>query len=472
MKDDSLHVAAIDSTTTCRSEVDEDTSEDVIVSTIVLNVNHFDQSVLKDTGFVVTFDQQKQNIRSIQTLSEYQSHALESSQGDQNEEEISTADVALQDSPTEYHELLIDDQDISEASSAEDHSTTAPATSLIEQFQRLQYLEKDLKELKQLFNAQRRIVQDLYKDSHRKTYQGFKQCSDVSCYFSTFLHGAKGCLKIIHLRMNSPSGNKPDFASWQDTRQSYMGTGTCEGQKDPAQNDKQVVTAGVKQPEIHDQPTSYLHLPESEDEEVLAYEVLGGLACLLCLGSVAYCFKRRCCNPRARAERASRREERRTRRQYKCLARKKAWSDWWDRRLHRNSRGSSSDYEEKRVLILSQEAVLENAQQEEVRHLRQMHSGGRNEARLAEEGQIRRVAIGMAGDDDTLPEYRSRAGSGRPPSYISQAPSEMAVVVGGVVLTPPPTCSTPSTDITPDSSVANLSPRHSFETLRTELSII
>lgn len=96
-------------------------------------------------------------------------------------------------------------------------------------------------------------------------------------------------------------------------------------------------------------------------------------------------FKLLCASPNRRASRLCAREERRNRRLYRRAARRHAWREWWNRYRCSNS---TTDYDEKRTLILEQEDVLEDAMQDEIRVLRTAQEIVAEMAR-AEEGRAR-----------------------------------------------------------------------------------
>lgn len=91
--------------------------------------------------------------------------------------------------------------------------------------------------------------------------------------------------------------------------------------------------------------------------------LITGIACLIAF------FKRQCMSLRRQAERAADRERRKAECLYKCQSRKQAWKDWWHGRRRGNPGRRTGDYDEKRVLIIQQEGVLEGAMQDEIRQL-------------------------------------------------------------------------------------------------------
>lgn len=173
------------------------------------------------------------------------------------------------------------------------------------------------------------------------------------------------------------------------------------------------------------------------------------------------------------ADRACRREERRNRRDHRRAALHHNWSTWWNR--YRRPR-NSADYDEKRTLILEQEAILEDAMQDELRALRSAHAIV-EEMYDAEEGRSRlyraanRPGASVAELDAAGSSRRGRSGSAGamsldslppPPRYEEELEGDLTVV-DGFQYTP----SSSSVDNTPDSSVIDCSPRVSSDTVRT-----
>jgi hypothetical protein len=129
------------------------------------------------------------------------------------------------------------------------------------------------------------------------------------------------------------------------------------------------------------------------------------------------------------------------------------------------------DYEEKRALIHEQEGILESAMQEEIRQLRAAHVVV-NSIIQAEEGRANLHLAGMMAElpgiqsrplsrTNSLPDYRSESDSSEPPAYEDDEDSSDVVVDGFREYTPSTT-----TIWTPDSSVIDVSPRPSGETMR------
>ncbi|KAF2136095.1 uncharacterized protein K452DRAFT_148307 [Aplosporella prunicola CBS 121167] len=137
------------------------------------------------------------------------------------------------------------------------------------------------------------------------------------------------------------------------------------------------------------------------------HTVLMTFACLTGLVCIYSFLHNHCCTLRQRTERRATREERRTARQYRRLARRHAWKNWWTGK--RNDRTRREDYEEKRSLILNQEDRLEDAMQEEIRQLRL-------EEAMQEEIRQLRCAHDVVHDIVHAEEGRARPSSPSSPS--------------------------------------------------------
>lgn len=232
---------------------------------------------------------------------------------------------------------------------------------------------------------------------------------------------------------------------------------------------------------------------------------------LLGLLSVCRYIRRKCMSMRNRVERDADREERRNARAYRRAARRALWRKRYDHFIsafdcfHCHEEPATTDYEEKRALIL-QDAFLEQSQDQaekgeimeaEIRELRYAHEIVASLVRVDEHRfeLVRDPPPGLTPLPYT-PETRSRASTGSLPSYNSEplpgyvsTPESVITDSGSVAdgfthYTPPPsdgershprydTSPPPSTGgrrYTPVSSVRDISPRCSSESLRTRQS--
>ncbi|KAF1994299.1 hypothetical protein P154DRAFT_624815 [Amniculicola lignicola CBS 123094] len=252
-------------------------------------------------------------------------------------------------------------------------------------------------------------------------------------------------------------------------------------------------------------PHGHGHGPHPFNHDPPHIVVMKALVGALFCGCLVVVIRNRCSSLRTKTDRAARREERRNARAYRRAACKLRWRRWWSGNWRDQER--IDDYEEKRALIVEQESVLEEAMQEEIRQLRAAH-GVVNSLVQAEEGRIQTQCLcqgaspypGPPGPSsyvhtptpyspissrasiytsssmaelpsrplsrtNSLPDYHSEASSS-PPAYESDEDVSDVVANGFSPRGYTPSTSSESTRWTPDSSVVDVSPRPSAETLR------
>lgn len=230
---------------------------------------------------------------------------------------------------------------------------------------------------------------------------------------------------------------------------------------------------------------------------VIALEILFGV---LGLGGLCAFIRRRCCSLRYRVERLANREERQRARHYRQLARKEALRKKWVavKSVFSKLPCRNSNYEEKRALILEAAAVATQEQylecggsssavyrqvavagiHDEITDLRYAHEIV-TALLQAEQGTAAPVTAAVYMHDtrsrsSSLPSYNSE----NLPSYTSQpennsdSGSDVIVVRDGFRPYSPSSISGASffTAVTPESSIPDLSPRCSGDTLRTDFS--
>jgi hypothetical protein len=184
-------------------------------------------------------------------------------------------------------------------------------------------------------------------------------------------------------------------------------------------------------------------------------------------------------DPRRRAERAARWEERRTKRLYRKAACKHKWRTFWKNLCTRKP--GTEEYEEKRATLLEQDGLLEDDDgglQKEVRTMQNATDFVRDLVQ-AEEGRARNVRSGnhyadgfepavLGGDvgssrsSDIAPSYKTDVTP--PPGYEEEFDGEV-MVVDGFRYTYTPS----NTDDTSESSIVDCSPRLSLETGRSTI---
>ncbi|KIW93541.1 uncharacterized protein Z519_06146 [Cladophialophora bantiana CBS 173.52] len=178
-------------------------------------------------------------------------------------------------------------------------------------------------------------------------------------------------------------------------------------------------------------------------------------------------------DPRRRAERAARWEERRTKRLYRKAACKHKWRTWWKGFRFRSQ--GTNDYEEKREMILDREGILEedDGLQKEIRTLRNASDFVRDLVQ-AEEGRARSGYRGHC-DRDGFEPAELNAGTGSSslsdiaPSYVTPPPRYEEELEGEIVVVEDFRYTPSNTDDTPESSIIDCSPRLSLETGRSTI---
>ncbi|KAI4118941.1 MAG: hypothetical protein LQ345_001078 [Seirophora villosa] len=194
----------------------------------------------------------------------------------------------------------------------------------------------------------------------------------------------------------------------------------------------------------------------SSGEESSHHTGLKVFGLILVISSLIIWVVLRLRDPRLRADRAARREERRNKRLYRMAARQHQWKRWFCSWRHRDHRCTPvSTWDEKQARVLEQEEVLEVVMRQDIRKLRRARRA-RNNISAAEQGQ----SIYICDSDDsrrrsreTLPGYDSE--STQPPSYEADAIGRVTRVADGFRYSPG------DREDTPDSSVISTSPRTS-----------
>lgn len=405
----------------------------------------------------------------------------------------------------------------------ESNAVDAPGQSFLEDdIRELRALQAEVQELQRAIKEKKKFINSQLKKDAESFKEELQQCDSITCVVRAIAHKAHGAWRILYIRFrpnhhhhhHHPPPPPPPMGGPEDPYQRVWRAG----------NHAQVPEGNVKIDSFHHppppppppQPTARYgpghhppppppphhhhgppHMPPPDSPYVIALEIVLGLLCCGCLVTI---LRHRCSSLRTRTERAATREERRTARAYRRAARKLAWRNWW----HRNCRDEEriEDYEEKRSLIQHQESVLEEAMQEEIRQLRAAH-GVVNDLVRAEEGRIpscnppphTRCYCGHhppahnpgsysplstastypptslpelpsrpLSRTDSLPGYRSDTSSD-PPAYEEDEDVSDSVPNGFRHYAPSTTSST-SSRWTPESSVIDVSPRPSAETLR------
>lgn len=354
------------------------------------------------------------------------------------------------------------------------------------EIQTLRQLEQDVQDLYTIIKEQRSIISGLAHQSILAGKDEIKQCDGGLCVVKKMYKHAKMCMHIFYVQYG-PSNQLAAFSKSIDALGNTTSSNSSDRSIDTVQRQRlyknlricsgQTTQAELSTVNATTTTTIASAILETQPHETIFWilAILGTLFSFLCIAKVIY----HCHNdPRRRAERAARREERRRTREYRRAARWAALMNIW----HWRKPKRVGDYEEKRSLILAQENVLEGVMQQEITQLRLAHGIVEDMVHAAEEGRLPTVDdIGRVIAADRMsrrstgpPTYRSRASSSaQPPSYHTDDDDAVVSVANGYCYTPNGTYLTPEgTDVTPESSVVNLSPRNSFDTLRTLYSTV
>ncbi|KAF2265989.1 hypothetical protein CC78DRAFT_170134 [Lojkania enalia] len=395
------------------------------------------------------------------------------------------------------------------------HSTQG---SLEDEIQELRALQAELQELHKAIKDKKQHIKSQLKKEATSFKEELQQCDGIKCIVKAIANKAHGAWRVIyitfrphdyhhHSRPHHPEMGRPNEQDqydrvWRPGNNKQLPEATIH--TDPDSDSVQSFESfppPPPPPPPHFGPPPPHHRPpplhghrRHESPLVMSLSIVVGVLCCGCLFAV---IRNCCCSLRSRTERAAAREERRNARAYRRAARKLAWTRWWRRNWRDEER--RQDYEEKRALIQEQESVLEEAMQEEIRALREAH-GVVNSLVSAEEGRMPPQAgahmhchchaphpptpyspISTASvytssslaelpsrplsRTNSLPDYRSDA-STAPPAYEEDEDTSDVVANGFREYTPSTTSSTTSSRWTPDSSVIDVSPRPSADTLR------
>jgi hypothetical protein len=371
--------------------------------------------------------------------------------------------------------------------------------SLEDEIRELRSLQAELAAIQQAVASKKQYINSQIRKEAKCFTEELKHCDGISCVLKTVADKAHGAWRVVYLRLHpddqSNSMGRPEevYASAHVSSQRY-------GSINVANTDSEAEAEEDNQPRPYEGSTGELP-PRPQQRQppyVIALEIALGVLCCGCLVAV---IRHKCSSLRTRTERAADYEERYNARIYKRAARRHAWRNWW-RGNWRKDAARIADYEEKRALIADQENVLENAMQEEIRQLRVAHNVV-NDIIRAEEGRtgtpsppnphctchrphfthgppsvtstyppstIPEAPSRPLSRTDSLPSYRSRAPS-EPPTYDSEPDSSF--VANGLryeartrTYTSTSSQAGESGRWTPDSSVVDVSPRPSAETLR------
>ena len=192
--------------------------------------------------------------------------------------------------------------------------------------------------------------------------------------------------------------------------------------------------------------SSPVSISQTPDSTIFSVALKSFALALILISLLAWLFLR-CRDPRRRADRAARREERQTKRLYRRAARLQALKTWgWNLRMKfRLASTSLLQWNEKQIVVSAQEDALEEVMKNDIRALRNAHRVVSSMTAVAAEE-------GRAGFIYTPGESSRRTRSLRSVSTLPGYESEGSQP-------PPYEVGTGGGEDTPDSSVVSTSPR-------------
>ncbi|KAF1930194.1 uncharacterized protein M421DRAFT_419242 [Didymella exigua CBS 183.55] len=390
------------------------------------------------------------------------------------------------------------------------HAATAETSktnvSLEDEIRELRALQAELAAIQLAVASKKQYINSKIRKEAKCSTEELKHCDGISCVLKTVADKAHGAWRVVYLRLH-PDDQFKNMGRPEEVYASARVSSQRYGSINVANIDSKAETEEEEsKPQPYEGSTGELPLRSQQRQApyIIALEIALGVLCCGCLVAV---IRHKCSSLRTRTERAADYEERYNARAYKRAARHHAWRNWW-RGNWRKDAARIADYEEKRALIADQENVLETAMQEEIRQLRVAHNVV-NDIIRAEEGRtgiaippnprcvchrpcfapgppsltstyppstIPEAPSRPLSRTDSLPSYRSRTPS-EPPLYESDLGASF--VANGLRYEARARAYTASASSqagesgrwTPDSSVVDVSPRPSAETLRHPQSI-
>lgn len=294
------------------------------------------------------------------------------------------------------------------------NTTSNGPVSLEDQIRELRALEAELQAIQQAVATKKQHINSQLRKEAKCLGEELKHCDGISCILKTVAGKAHGAWRVVYLRLH------PDQQSSDMGREVYASAHVGSqryGSIAVASTDS---TADTSEPRPYEgSPGELPPRPQQRQAPyVIALEIALGILCCGCLVALV---RHNCASLRTRTERAADWEERYNARIYKRAARRHAWRNWWRGNWRRDS-ARIADYEEKRALIADQESVLETAMQEELRQLRAAHTVV-NDIIRAEEGRTPPPRCTCRAHPAPFPPPPPSATSTYPPSTIPEAPS-------------------------------------------------
>jgi hypothetical protein len=278
--------------------------------------------------------------------------------------------------------------------------------SLEDDLRALETLQAQIKHLQKAIAEKQNQIHSQFNQEAQHVKQELKDCDSLRCVAKVLGDKTRGAWRVLYIRIRpgrqqhsygtDRTGNKmgrPDEPYAQVWRASAHHEHTIKIESLSSEKHDTSEEQSDRSPSTSDEgaesyplPPYSEHASSSRSTHLAILQIAIGILCCGCLVSA---IRHSCCSQRTKADRAASNEERRTQQQYRRAARRHAWSQWWRQRRNRTwvDQARIDDYEEKRGLISSQESLLEDVMQEEIRQLRNAH-GIVNDLVRAEEGRI------------------------------------------------------------------------------------
>ena len=320
-------------------------------------------------------------------------------------------------------------------------------------------IQSQAKELRDIIRTKEKVISNhLGKDVFTLKEQ-IDQCDSISCVLKAIVHKAHGAIKNTYARLSheNTSVQTAFMASTPDSHRNETRAPEASSPNDSEQQDS---------------------------EPRLSKGTIFGLAAIpavLCCGGIFIVIRGCCCSSRSKIKHIESNPDPHTIRNEKKAHRRRRWREWWHRRSRR------ADYEEKRLLVLEQEGLLEEVLQEDIRQLQNAHafvtrlvlaeesghrqSGVQSHVQQVVRNTSRRSSNASDGflqplsRTSSLPSYTSEPGSAGLPAYEEHG-DETGIVANGFAQYTPSSSSTRHWSA--QSSIIDISPRQSTESMRTK----
>jgi hypothetical protein len=296
----------------------------------------------------------------------------------------------------------------------------------------LEFLEYELDRLKHLISAKKQTIADHLATALKEEVE---RCDGFFCVAKAIVHHIKTSASLLcqKFRKNNPFGGDDPL---NQTQKPTMISFVDDDKKTPSSNvtrsliSTTATTLPEKPEKCHykdEKRCRYLQLTDEPTDDDASYSSQGHFRdippsklwivlqfFLLITGIALICrLVRRCfTSPQKERDRAARREQRRTEREYRCASQRQAFWDWMKGRKRGKPGRRPGDLDEKSALVGQQEAVLNEHMEDEIRQLK-IHEEIRNlqstrEAvtdmiRAAEEGRATYIGSPAAPPYNTNP---------------------------------------------------------------------